>query len=125
MKFLWLGRKKQEQELAEEVHGHLEMAGRERAERGQDAKEAQHAARREFGNVELVKETTRDIWGWRWLEDFVVDLRYGVRALLKHKGFTVIAVLTLALGIGANTGIFSVVDNVLLRPLAYPHSDRL
>ncbi len=118
-------RKRREAELDEELRSHLEMAAREREERGDAAKEAERAARREFGNIELVKEATRGAWGWRWLEDLVEDARYGLRMLGKNPGFTIVAILSLALGIGATTAIFSVVYGVLVNPYPYAHSDRM
>jgi len=116
---------KREKELEEEVRSHLEMAARERTERGEKKEEAEHAARREFGNIELVKEVTRGAWGWRWLEEFAEDARYGLRRMRKSTGFTAIAVMTLALGIGANTAIFSLVNGILLVSLPYPNPQRL
>src|SRR5260370_8165729 len=101
------------------------MAAREHLERGNTAKEAERAARREFGNVGLVKEVTRDMWGRRWLGDLYEDVRYGMRMLLKNPGFAVVAILSLALGIGATTAVFSVVYGVLVNPYPYPNSDRM
>ncbi len=118
-------RKKREAELDEEVRGHLEMAAQERVERGATVKEAERAARREFGNVALVSEVTQDQWGWRWLEELLSDLRYGARTLRKSSGFTAAAVLTLALGIGANTAIFSYINAWMIKPLPYPQAERL
>jgi len=88
-------------------------------------REATAAARREFGNVGMVKETVPVAWGWRWLEDLFGDLRFGVRMLRKNAGFTAVAILTLALGIGANTAIFTIFDAVLLESLPVREPSRL
>jgi len=121
---LWSSRRREE-ELDEELRSHLQMAVQDRLERGETLEDAEAAVRREFGNVGLIKEVTRQTWGWMWVEQLLQDIRYGLRFLRRGPGFTAVAVLTLALGIGASTTIFSAVNPILFEPLPYPHAERI
>src|SRR5882724_8040091 len=106
------GKRKREEELDEEVRSHLEMAARERVERGVDDDEAVRAARREFGNVELVREVTRDAWGWGFLARWMQGLRCGGRMNAKSPVFAAVGIHRRALGSGANTPQVPVVSGV-------------
>jgi len=124
---MWVlfSRKRRQAELNQEIQSHLEMAVRDRIGSGKAAAQARAAAQREFGHVAVVREATPDQWGWRWLENLFQDLHFGARMLCKSSGMSTVAVLTLALSIGANAGVFSVVNTLLLRSLPFREPDRL
>jgi macrolide transport system ATP-binding/permease protein len=124
-KLKWLVRRRdREAELQEELQFHLNEEAEQRHATGLDDVSAYHAARRDLGNVTLVQENTRSAWGWTMIEQLAQDLRYAVRTMLTNKAFCALAILSLALGIGANTAIFSFMDSILMRslPVADPES---
>jgi predicted permease len=121
----WSDRQRSEQELDQEVRSYLDLLTDEKIQEGMEPEVARRAARIELGGVEQVKEEVRAVHTGVWLETVLQDVRYGVRMVRTNPGFSLLVVLTLALGIGANTAIFSVVYGVLLRPLPYQHGGQL
>ena len=113
-------RERRDAELQGEIQSHLELSIRDRIERGETPAEAKAAARREFGNVDLVRAVTRDTWGWSWVDGWVQDVGHGMRSLHRYPGLTLAAVLTLGLGIGANTAVFSIDERASLSNLFPP-----
>jgi predicted permease len=120
--FQWARRKA---DLVEEIESHLEMATADRVARGESPAAARREAMREFGNVPLVADVTRERWGGLRLEQLIQDLRYAIRTLTRDRGFAFVAVLILALGIGSNVVVFAVVRTILLRPLPFYQPERL
>ena len=121
----WWQIKKRNKDLERELRSDLELEEEEQQENGVPKEEARYAARRAFGNPTLIKERTHEAWGWANFERLGQDIRYAFRQLARSPGFSAVAVMTLALGIGATTAIFTLVYDVMLRPLPFAHSDRL
>jgi len=121
----WLRRERSEKEFADEIRAHLDALVEEKIRLGMKPEEAKYAARREFGGVEQTREAYRELRGLPTLDTLGQDLRFAVRGLTQRRGFAVVAISILALGIGATTAVFSVVDRVLFRSLPYPHDERL
>jgi putative ABC transport system permease protein len=113
------------EDLDRDIRDHIEEETQDNIARGMAPGEARRAALRKFGNILRVQEDTRDVWNVVWLEQLLQDGRYGLRALRRNPAFSAIVILTLALGIGVNTAVFSVVNAVMIRPLSYPNPDRL
>jgi predicted permease len=112
-------------ELSDEIREHIDEKVEELVAKGMPRKEAEHVARREFGNVTLTEEDSRAPWRWPPIEDFFADVLYSLRALRHNPVFAAVSLLTIAIGIGANTAVFSVVNGVLLKPLNYPRAEEL
>jgi len=125
MKWRILSRGRRYAELSESIQEHLAEKIDELMEEGMAREQAEQTARREFGNVTLIEERSREVWQWTALETLWSDVRFALRRLGKSPGFTATILLTLAIGMGANTAVFSVVNSVLLKPLPYPHSEEL
>lgn len=121
----WWRRKQRDEELARELASDLELEEEEQRERGLSAEEARYAAKRAFGNSTVIREQTRAVWTWNWLERLVRDVKYGARTLWRSPSFSLVSVLVMALGIGATTSLFTIVRAVLLRPLPFRDPGKL
>jgi predicted permease len=121
----WWRPKSREQDLERELRAHVELEAEDQQNSGLTPEQAGYAARRAFGNITLTKEEVRHMWGWTNWDIFIQDIRYALRTLRKSPGFAATAILTLALGIGSSTAVFTVVDSIVLKPLAYRDSGSL
>src|SRR5918992_4825061 len=125
---LWVrlfGRHRKEQDLDDELNAHLLIEVQQRVDGGENVAEARTNAKRDFGSVALVKDVTRDAWGWTWLERLLRDQRYILRHLYRNPGFAAVSITVLALGLGATAAMFSIVNSVLFEPLGFAREDRL
>ena len=122
---LRFSRKRREQDLNDELQAHLAMAKRDREQQGEAPRSAEVSAKREFGNRTLVEEVTREMWGWTSFDRLWQDILFALRMTRRSPVFTAVAILSLALGIGANTAIFSMIRTMMLRPLPVREPQRL
>ena len=121
----WWHIKKRDADLERELRSDLDLEEEEQREGGISGEEARYAALRAFGNPTLIREQTRATWSWNWLESLAGDLHISLRTLRRSRGFAIIAILVMALGIGANVALFTVVRGVLLKPLPFEDPDHL
>src|SRR5579871_591751 len=120
-----LRRDRFDEDMEEEMRLHLDLRQQENLAAGMTANEARAAARRRFGNPDIVEERSHMEWGWGWFEHLLRDINYGIRAMLRSRAITLVAVLSLALGIGGNTAIFSLIDQIILKALPVQHPEQL
>ena len=118
-------RKRMLRELDQDIREHLEVETQDNLDRGMSPEEARYAALRKFGNITRIKEETREVWSIAWLEQLLQDIRFGMRTLRRSPGLTLTAVMAIALGVGINVGIFSVLNGMALRLLPVPSAQEL